>query len=329
MIVETDHLRFRYQTAGRRDSHKRASGPSAAATGTDRAEGAFALDDLSFALDQAGLIALLGPNGSGKSTLFRILTTMVAPGAGRAAVCGFDTVREALQVRRQIGVVFQESSLDRKLSVRENLRFQGNLFGLSGAKLDERIVEAVARLDLEDRLDAPVHALSGGLRRRAEIAKALLHRPKLLLLDEPSTGLDPHARRDLWKYLRELHDESGTSVVAATHYLEEAERCHRVLILHEGRLVADGEPIALKRQVGGDVLVVESDHPQEILTALGRRSGMEATVVDGSLRMETPDGAGLVTELMASHSARIRELRMHPPTLEDVYFRATGKEFKA
>ena len=324
LIVEAHDLRFRYQTPAKRNGRK-----AAAHELGERAVPALALDGLTFEVQQAGLVGLLGPNGSGKSTLFRILATMVAPGSGRASVCGFDTVREAQKVRAEIGVVFQESSLDRKLSVRENLRFQGNLFGLSGAKLDERIREAALRLAIEDRLDSPVHALSGGLRRRVEIAKALLHRPRLLLLDEPSTGLDPHARRDLWKYLRELHDELGTSVVAATHYLEEADRCHRVLILHEGHLVADGAPDALKRQVGGDVLVVESDDPQSMLEAVARRSGTTAAVVDGALRMETSDGVALVTELMASHSSHIRELRLHPPTLEDVYFRVTGKEFHA
>lgn len=324
LIVEAEELRFRYHAASKRNGRGKHS------NGTGEIAGAaFALDGLSFRIEQAGLIGLLGPNGSGKSTLFRILTTMLAPGGGRAAVCGFDTVREAAKVRAEIGVVFQESSLDRKLSVRENLRFQGNLFGLSGAKLDERVREATLRLAVEDRLDAPVHTLSGGLRRRVEIAKALLHRPRLLLLDEPSTGLDPQARRDLWKYLRELHEESGTSVVAATHYLEEADRCHRVLIMHEGHLVADGEPSALKREVGGDVLVVESGEPQAILDAVGRRSGTVATVADGALRVESPDGVALLTELMQSHSSQIRELRLHPPTLEDVYFRVTGKEFHA
>lgn len=324
LIVEADELRFRYHSPTKRSGRKTQSNGAG-----ERAKPAFALDGLSFRIEQAGLVALLGPNGSGKSTLFRILTTMLAPGGGRAAVCGFDTVRESARVRAEIGVVFQESSLDRKLSVRENLRFQGNLFGLSGAKLEERVGEAALRLAVEDRLDAPIHTLSGGLRRRVEIAKALLHRPRLLLLDEPSTGLDPHARRDLWKYLRELHDELGTSVVAATHYLEEADRCHRVLIMHEGHLVADGEPAALKREVGGDVLVVESGEPRAILEAMGRRSGTTATVVDGALRVESPDGVALLTELMASHSSRIRELRLHPPTLEDVYFRVTGKEFHA
>ncbi len=324
LIVEADALRFRYHSPAKRNGRNTHSNGSG-----EHIEAAFALDGLSFQIAQAGLVGLLGPNGSGKSTLFRILTTMLAPGAGRATVCGFDTVREAARVRAEIGVVFQESSLDRKLSVRENLRFQGNLFGLSGAKLDERVREAALRLAVEDRLDAPVRTLSGGLRRRVEIAKALLHRPRVLLLDEPSTGLDPHARRDLWKYLRELHDELGTSVVAATHYLEEADRCHRVLIMHEGRLVADGEPAALKRQVGGDVLIVESSDPRAILEAVGRRSSTSATVADGALRVESPDGVALLTELMASHAGQIRELRLHPPTLEDVYFRVTGKEFQA
>lgn len=254
---------------------------------------------------------------------------MIAPGAGAASVFGFDTVRQAANVRAEIGVVFQESSLDRKLTVRENLCFQGNLFGLSGKALAAKVEEIGRQLDLSDRLDALVHTLSGGLRRRAEIAKALLHRPRLLLLDEPSTGLDPHARRDLWKYLRRLHEEQGTAVIAATHYLEEADHCHRAIILHEGRLVADGEPAALKRSVGGDVLIVESDHAESILSALGRRSGVNASAVNGTLRIESANAPEMIAELMRGYADRIRELRMHQPSLEDVYFRATGKDFAA
>ncbi len=325
LIAEAEGLRFRYRT-----SAKKKNGHGATSDSTEASpKPVFALDGLSFQVSEPGLVALLGPNGSGKSTLFRILTTMVAPGAGYARIQGFDTVREAAKARSEIGVVFQESSLDRKLTVRENLRFQGNLFGLGGRILGERLQEAALRLAIDDRLDAPVYTLSGGLRRRAEIAKALLHRPRLLLLDEPSTGLDPRSRRDLWKYLHELHDELGTTVIAATHYLDEADRCHRVLILHEGRLVADGEPSALKRRVGGDVVVVESSEAQALLDAVKQYPGVSAALVEGALRMETPDSAALVSGLMAAHAGRIRELRLHAPTLDDVYFRVTGKEFQA
>lgn len=323
MIVEVKDLLYRYAVPARgRTPASSSSSPSDSPAATR-----FALHDLSFSVENSGLVALLGPNGSGKSTLFRILTTMIAPGAGTANVFGFDTVKQAARVRGEIGVVFQESSLDRKLTVRENLCFQGNLFGLSGKALGAKVEEIARQLNLADRLDALVHTLSGGLRRRAEIAKALLHRPRLLLLDEPSTGLDPHARRDLWNYLRQLHEEQGTAVIAATHYLEEAEHCHRVIILHEGRLVADGEPSALKRSVGGDVLIVESDHAESMLAALGRRSGMNASALNGTLRIEAANAPEIVTELMGGYADRIRELHMHQPSLEDVYFRATGKEF--
>ncbi|MCZ2154702.1 MAG: ABC transporter ATP-binding protein [Bryobacterales bacterium] len=323
LIAEAEGLRFRYQLSSKRNGRRAAQGAPEAPE-----QPVFALDGLSFQVKEPSLVALLGPNGSGKSTLFRILTTMVAPGAGHARIQGFDTVRQAAKVRAGIGVVFQESGLDRKLTVRENLRFQGNLFGLSGSDLDERLREAARRMAIEDRLDVPVYTLSGGLRRRVEIAKALLHQPRLLLLDEPSTGLDPRSRRDLWKYLRELHDELGVAVIAATHYLDEAERCHRVLILHEGRLVADGEPSALKQGVGGDVLVLESDEAERLLEVVRQYPVVTATLADGSLRVETPDSAGLVTWLMASHAKLIRELRLHAPTLDDVYFRVTGKEFQ-
>ena len=204
------------------------------------------------------IFGLLGPNGGGKSTLFRILSTMMVPTEGSAEVAGCDVVKQSAEVRRRIGVVFQTQSLDKALTVGENLRSQGHLHGLSGAILRERMEKVMARLGIEDRRDELVESLSGGLKRRVEIAKALLHRPKVVLMDEASTGLDPGARRELSQYVHELRDQEGVTIVLTTHILDEAERCDRLILLHQGKIVAEGSPRDLRRLGGGDVVVLEA-----------------------------------------------------------------------
>lgn len=274
------------------------------------------------------LMALLGPNGSGKSTLFRILTTMIAAQSGSASICGLDVMREPLGVRRQIGVVFQEASLDSKLSVRENLRFAGNLYGLSGRSLAARVEEVATRLAIQARLDTQVSSLSGGLRRRVEIARSLLHRPRLLLLDEPSSGLDPHARRELWQYLRGLQQTEHLAVLASTHFLDEAELCDRLLILHEGRVAVDGVPRELREELGGEVVEIVSRRAEELGALLAPRAGFHVSVVGNVVRVECPHGPSFIANIAASHGDWIRELRMHQPSVADVYFHATGVIFQ-
>src|ERR1700740_810802 len=212
-----------------------------------RYDGPPALDDVSFDVRPAELFGLLGPNGSGKTTLFRILSTLMMPSAGRAGIMGCDPARDPDAVRRQIGVGFQAQSVDEKLTAYENLWHQGHLYGLHGATLKKRISEILGRVGLADRARELVETFSGGMARRVELAKGLLHHPSVLLLDEPTTGLDPGARRDLWQYLQILRDEERVSVIVTTHLMEEAERCDRLAILNEGKLVALGTPTELKR----------------------------------------------------------------------------------
>ncbi|HTP31390.1 MAG TPA: ABC transporter ATP-binding protein, partial [Candidatus Acidoferrales bacterium] len=214
-----------------------------------------ALSNVSFEVKNGEIFGLLGPNGGGKSTLFRILSTMMVPTEGRATIAGFDVARQAAQVRRQVGVVFQTQSLDKALTVEENLRAQGHLHGLSGAVLRERMEAAMDRLGLLDRRRDLVDTLSGGLKRRVEIAKALLHRPQVLLMDEASTGLDPAARRDLSRHVENLREKEGVTILLTTHILEEADRCDRLILLHQGNIVAQGSPRELRSRIGGDVVV--------------------------------------------------------------------------
>ncbi len=283
-----------------------------------------ALSAVSFEVRKGEIFALLGPNGSGKSTLFRILSTMMAPTAGRATIAGLDVAAEPDAVRRRIGVVFQSQSLDRKLTVEENLRAQGHLFGLAGSILRDRAREVMDRLALSDRSADLVASLSGGLRRRVEIAKALLHEPKVLLMDEPSTGLDPGSRRELWQYVEQLRASRGITVLLTSHILDEAERCGRLLLLHQGKVVATGTPAELKSRIGGDVVVLEVVDPEEMSGRLSQRFAVQPMIVDGALRVEIANGHRFITEAVEAFPGAIRSVALHKPTLEDVFLDETG-----
>jgi ABC-2 type transport system ATP-binding protein len=283
-----------------------------------------ALSDVSFEVRKGEIFGLLGPNGSGKSTLFRILTTMMAPNSGIASINGHDVAKEPGAVRRSIGVVFQTQSLDKALTVEENLRAQGHLHGLSGAELRKRMSWAMERLALTERRRDLVGALSGGLRRRAEIAKALLHRPPVLLMDEASTGLDPAARRDLSRNIEELRDRDGVTVLLTTHILEEADRCDRLMLLHEGKMVTSGTPAALRARIGGDVVVLRSDEALSLATRITGKFAATAAAVDGHVRVEIANGHRFIAEVVEAFPGAIESVALHKPTLEDVFVKETG-----
>jgi ABC-2 type transport system ATP-binding protein len=283
-----------------------------------------ALRDVSLAIGRGEMFGVLGPNGGGKSTLFRILSTLQVPSGGEARVFGHDVVREAAAVRRRLGVVFQHPSLDAKLTVRENLHNQGALFGLGGPALRARAAELVERFRLRERQDDLVERLSGGLARRVELAKGLLPAPALLLLDEPSTGLDPGARRELSEHLLALRAADGVTVVLTTHYLEEAERCDRVAIIDGGRVVAVDSPDALKARVGGDVVTLRGADPQRLGGRIRDRFGLDPMYVDGTVRLEHARGHELVRELVDAFADEVTSVTFGRPTLEDAFVRLTG-----
>ena len=291
--------------------------------------GVQALRKVAFSVSTGEIFGLLGPNGSGKTSLFRVLTTLLSPSAGSISVFGQSVARSPASVRRFAGVVFQSQSLDRKLTVIENLRHQGHLYGLSGSELRQRTAEVLERFGLSERGSDIVEILSGGMKRRVELAKSILHRPRLLLLDEPSTGLDPGARREFWQYLEALNRQDGTTVLLTTHLMDEAEKCHRLAILNEGVLVALDTPEALKSRVGGDVIVLRTQDAQQLSRSISSRFGLPATVMDNTVRIERPKGHEFITDLVESFPGQIDAVSLSKPSLEDVFIHMTGRAFWA
>ena len=286
-----------------------------------------ALNGVSFDVRQAELFGLLGPNGSGKTTLFRILSTLMIPVGGRAEIMGFDVARDPNGLRRQIGVVFQAQSIDVKLTAAENLWHQGHLYGLHGKPLKSRIAEMLGRVGLTDRANEKAETFSGGMQRRLELAKGLLHHPSVLLLDEPTTGLDPGARRDLWQYLAILRDEERVTVIVTTHLMEEAERCDRLAILNEGKVVALGTPDDLKHEIGGDVILLDAKDPDSLAERIRARFHLDAQVLHGQVRIERENGHRFITDVVEAFPGEIEAISVSKPTLEDVFIHRTGHRF--
>ena len=286
-----------------------------------------ALAGVSFEVRPAEIFGLLGPNGSGKTTTFRILSTLMVPTGGRALIMGHDVAKEPGRVRLEIGVVFQEQSIDVKLSAEENLMLVGHVYGLHGAMLKARVSEMLARVGLADRAKERAETFSGGMKRRLELAKGLLHHPSVLLLDEPTTGLDPGARRDLWQYLHALRDEEHVSVLVTTHLMEEAERCNRLAIYAEGNVVALGTPAELKSEIGGDVILLEANDCDALAQHIQQRFRVPAAVIDGKVRLEIEHGHRFVTDVVEAFPGEIEGVSVHKPSLEDVFIRRTGHRF--
>lgn len=286
------------------------------------------LRGLSFQVPRGAAFGILGPNGCGKSTLFRILATLLRPDGGSAAVDGLPTSGRTSAVRRKLGVIFQSTTLDGRLSVEENLVAHGHLYGLSGARLRARVDALLNEFDLAARRSDRTSVLSGGLRRRVEIARALLHEPPVLLMDEASTGLDPAARRALWSALHRLRQERGLTVLFTTHLMDEAENASTLLMMSEGRALAEDTPAALKARVGGDVVVFQ---PAPALTAealAGSLAGvfdLNFQALDGEVRVETAAGHRFLAEAMEALPGQIHAAALHRPTLEDVFVHIAGR----
>ncbi len=285
---------------------------------------------LDLEVERGKLFALVGPNGSGKSTLLRLVATLIPPDAGAISLFGHDAIRAARAARHLLGVVFQSPALDKKLTVGENLRYQGWLYGLHGSQLHRRIDEVLEIAGVADRAREAVGTLSGGLQRRVEIAKALLHRPRLLVLDEPTTGLDLSSRRQLVHYLRYLRDTTELTVLLTTHLLDEAEWCDEVAIMDGGRIVGRGTPRDLIEHVGGQVLWITTSRLRELAQRLRQQWQLEAQVIDNQLRVELPaqfngKASQLLVEIVEQNPGAISSITLAQPTLEDVFIHLTGR----
>jgi ABC-2 type transport system ATP-binding protein len=274
------------------------------------------------------IFGFLGPNGAGKSTTISMLCTLLRPTSGRAAVAGYDVVRDPGAVRTQIGLVFQDPALDEQLTARENLEFHAFLYDVPRAIRTQRINEVLAMVELADRAASKVLTFSGGMKRRLEIARGILHSPEVLFLDEPTRGLDPQTRRLIWDYLRELRRREGITIFMTTHYMDEAEFCDRIAIIDMGRIVALGTPDELKARVGGDVITIATTDNAASAAELGSKFGLTPAVDNGTLRIEVSDGAALIPRLVRDLSAQVTAVTLRRPSLDDVFLKLTGRAIR-
>lgn len=288
-----------------------------------------AVDEISFDVREGEMFGFLGPNGAGKSTTMKILATLVRPTSGSARLNGFDILRQPHDVRRSIGMVFQDPSLDDRLTADHNLRFHAMLYQVPAAEADRRIDELLDLVELRDRRRHRVETFSGGMKRRLEIARGLLHNPRILFLDEPTLGLDPQTRRRIWEYIGTLRKTQGITLFMTTHYMDEAEQCDRIAIVDHGRIVALDTPAGLKQQVGGDVITLTSRNAPALLEAFRARFPDRAQLVgDDRVVIERINGSAFVPQVAAQLAPHIDSIAVREPTLDDVFIKLTGRAIR-
>jgi ABC-2 type transport system ATP-binding protein len=287
-----------------------------------------AVNGVDFEVAAGETFGFLGPNGAGKSTTINMLCTLLRPTGGRAEVAGYDVATQRDDVRREIGLVFQDMTLDTYLSAAQNLRFHGQLYGVPRDRLESRMRQVLELVGLWDRRDKDVDTFSGGMKRRLEIARGLLHSPRVLFLDEPTVGLDPQTRASIWEYLDELRRQENLTIFLTTHYMDEAEHCDRIAIMDAGRIVALDTPQALKASIGTDRVRLETDDAEAATAAIKRLFDVEATVVGGAVVLQVPDGERFVPTLLAQLGVPVRSVSVTRPTLDDVFMTFTGRTIR-
>jgi ABC-2 type transport system ATP-binding protein len=287
-----------------------------------------AVRGVDFEVPAGETFGFLGPNGAGKSTTINMLCTLLRPSGGRAEVAGYDVVTQRNDVRREIGLVFQDMTLDTYLSAAQNLRFHGQLYGVPSERLEARMRQVLELVGLWDRRDKDVSTFSGGMKRRLEIARGLLHSPRVLFLDEPTVGLDPQTRASIWEYLTELRDQEDLTIFLTTHYMDEAEHCDRIAIMDAGQIVALDTPQALKAAIGTDRIRLETADDEAAAADIKRQFDLDATVVAGGLAIHVPDGERFVPRLLAELGVGVRSVSVTRPTLDDVFMAYTGRTIR-
>jgi len=281
-----------------------------------------AVDGVSLTVGAGEIFGFLGPNGAGKSTTIKILATLLTPSGGRATLAGYDVLTQPNQVRRSIGLVFQDPSLDVRLTADENLQFHAMLYDVPRDVFKTRAEQVLRMVDLTDRRSSLVMTFSGGMKRRLEIARGLLHHPKVLFLDEPTLGLDVQTRIAIWQHVRRLRDEVGTTVFMTTHYMDEAENCDRIAIIDHGKIQAIDTPAALKQRIGGDKIIVGGDGALE--ADLAAKYAVDVQKSGGEFHFQMTSGAQFVPRLIAEFGGRITSVQVKQPSLEDVFLKLTG-----
>jgi ABC-2 type transport system ATP-binding protein len=283
-----------------------------------------AVRGVDFEVDAGEVFGFLGPNGAGKTTTINMLCTLVRPTAGSATVAGHDVVRERDDVRRNIGLVFQDPTLDGYLTAAQNLRLHAELYGVQSALVEPRMRQVMEMVGLWERRDTPVQTFSGGMRRRLEIARGLMHSPRVLFLDEPTLGLDPQTRSSIWRYIGELRESERITIFMTTHYMDEAEMCDRIAIMDSGRIVALDTPEALKAEVGADRVRIETDDNDAAIAALAENFGVEGRLAEGAVIFHVAGGEEFIPRLFADFGIPIRAVSVSRPTLDDVFMSLTG-----
>jgi ABC-2 type transport system ATP-binding protein len=304
-------------------------GPVVSARGLQKRYGDLeAVAGIDLDVERGETFGFLGPNGAGKTTTINMLCTLVTPTGGSATVAGFDVVRERDDVRRSIGLVFQDTTLDTYLTAERNLRFHAELYGVPREQIDPRLREVMEIVGLWDRRDSKVLEYSGGMMRRLEIARGLLHYPRVLFLDEPTIGLDPQTRSHIWTYIGELKEREDITIFLTTHYMDEAENCDRIAIVDNGRIVALDTPGALKASIGEDRVMIQTSDDDAAIARIRDRFGLEAAVHEGHVTFSVPAGEEFVPRLFAELELPILAVRVSRPTLDDVFMSYTGRTIR-
>jgi ABC-2 type transport system ATP-binding protein len=287
-----------------------------------------AVRGVSFEVAPGEVFGFLGPNGAGKTTTINMLCTLAKPSGGAAYVAGYDSVRERDDVRRNIGLVFQDPTLDGYMTAAQNLRLHADLYGVESALVPARMEQVLRMVGLWERKDSGVMTFSGGMRRRLEIARGLMHSPRVLFLDEPTIGLDPQTRSSIWRYIAELKQREEITIFMTTHYMDEAEFCDRIAIMDNGQIVALDTPEALKAQVGADRVRIQTEDDEAAIAALAERFGLEAKVSEGAVTFFVPAGEEFVPKLFADLGIAIKSISVSRPTLDDVFMSYTGSTIR-